>query len=116
MDAAHRIVAWVEDDPGRVRALPEHPDLPVLGGLDGALTYLHRRWVTGFGVALDRELEAGSPPGPATLAGICRRMAAEQPGLTRILEHHASHPALREAREHHRRLLADVTVGPNRGG
>lgn len=116
MDAARSIVAWVEADPRRASGIGEHPGLAMLGGLDRALAYLHRRWVTAFGVALDLEIEAGSPPGPATLARVCRRLAAEQPGLRLILEHHASHPAVREGRKHHRRLLTDVTGSPTRGG
>ena len=116
MDAARSIVAWVDEDLGRASLIGHHPGLAVLGGLDGALAYLQRRWVTGFGVALDQEIEAGSPPGPATLARVCDRLAADEPGLTRILEHHASHPAVREGREHHRRLLTEVTGGPTRGG
>ena len=116
MDAARGIVAWVEEDPRRAGVLADHPGLWTLGGLEGALAYLHRRWVTAFGAALDQELEAGSLPAPATLARVCRRVADDQPGLTRILEYHASHPAVREAREHHRRLLSEATGGPTQGG
>jgi hypothetical protein len=116
MDAARSLVAWVEADLRRAPSIGDREELPALGGLDGALGYLYRKWVTGFGVALDGELEAGCPPGPSTLARVGRRLAAEQPGLTRILEAHASHPAVREGRDHHRRLLADVTAGPVSGG
>jgi hypothetical protein len=116
MDAARSLLSWVEADLRRAPTIGEREELAALGGLEGALAYLYRKWVTGFGVALDRELEAGCPPGTATLALVGRRLAGEQPGLTRILEAHASHPAVREGRDHHRRLLADVTGGPISGG
>ena len=105
----------VEADPDGPAVVVDHPGVEVLGGLEGTLGYLHRRWVTHFGVVLDQELSAGTPPGRETLARVGRRVRAEQPGLTRILDHHATHPAVREGEDHHRRLVISATAGPTEG-
>jgi hypothetical protein len=98
-----------------VEHLADHRAIPVLGGLDGALTYLYRRWVTLYGAALDAEPD-GARFGPATLERVRRRVSGEHPGLVRILAQYSSHPALGAARDHHRHLLREATGGSSERG
>jgi hypothetical protein len=116
MEAGQRILAAVDPAPTAAPAIEDHPDLGELGGLHGALAYLHDRWVTLFGVALDSELEDGGLPTPGATGRAARRVAARQPALVRVLDQYSSHPAVREGRARHRRLLEDVAGGPTEGG
>jgi hypothetical protein len=83
-----------------------HPVLEVFGGLDQALRYVHGCWVTHVGVALDQEAEAVGGPWMAIAWHAWARTEAAHPRLAAILAFHAGHPAIRQADEAHRRLLA----------
>ncbi|HET9731219.1 MAG TPA: hypothetical protein VFP54_00970 [Acidimicrobiales bacterium] len=93
-------------------AVATHPALDSLGGLDGALRYLHGRWVTLFGVAIDQGLDAWRMPVLDTAWRAWKELAAAQPVLAAVLVHHGRHAAVRQADVSHRRLLASVSGVP----
>lgn len=99
-------------------ATSEGPDLSsrvevaAFGDLHGALAYLHRRWVTRLGVAVDEEMEAGAEPRTAPWRA-WKQVAQQHPGLASILDHYAEDPAVVAAERRHSNLLASaVGCGP----
>ena len=93
-------------------AVASHPAAARLGGLDGALRYLHGRWVTLLGAAIDEVLEAGDRPVLDSVWTAWEGLGAARPELAVVLAHHAHHSAVRRADASHRRLLASVSRLP----
>lgn len=84
----------------------DRPELAAFDGLDTALEYLHGRWVTHLGVAVDATLEASlAEPVTAIHLG-WERVRSSHAGLAAILARHSTHPAVAVADQRHRAVLA----------
>src|SRR5688500_17757366 len=108
----HRVVRAVEDGaarhPARTPALPWDADLAATyGSRDSLLVALHDHWSRQLLSRVDVALELGAESPEASVAVAWRSALRDQPGVHRLLEAAADHPALRAAR---RSLFASVAV------
>jgi hypothetical protein len=78
----------------------------VFGTPEGLLLALHQRWEMMLDSRLDQALEYDTHHAPTTVVQTWSRLAAEYPGLRRLLDNSATDPALVAASRQEYRLLA----------
>ncbi|HMC39662.1 MAG TPA: hypothetical protein VKI19_08370 [Acidimicrobiales bacterium] len=83
-------------------------ELAAFGGLGPALAYLHGRWVTQVGVAVDAALEADGTDPVGDVHRAWQQVGERRPGLAAILAAHATHPAVGDADRRHRDVIASA--------
>jgi hypothetical protein len=89
------------DDSSLVNVL----ETSIFGDLAHLLEFLHQRWVTLFGVALDDQLESTSCSLAVCVERARRTVATQEPDLCTFLTRHASHPVIQLGTRQHQALL-----------
>src|ERR671925_433596 len=77
----------------------------VFGTPEGLLLALHQRWRMMLNNRLDQVLEYDAHHGPTTVTRTWSQLAADYPGLRRLLDAFAAEPALVAATDQEYRLL-----------
>jgi len=78
----------------------------VFTGPDDLLVALHDRWTRRLQARIDNAAELASDDVAESVADAWRELAAELPGVRRVLDAHADHPALRRHELHEHRMVA----------
>lgn len=97
LDESRNGLPVLTDIPGITDEFPDFGDL---------LVALQRRWEVALGTRIEMELECGEDELAEDIAEAWRELATDQPGLRRMLDFYAGHPALRSAVATEHQLVA----------
>jgi hypothetical protein len=78
----------------------------VFADREDLLVALHDRWTRRLEGRIDMAAELDLEPAPVAVAKAWRQVATELPGVRRVLDAQAQHPALRKHELHEHRLVA----------